>query len=182
MSTGTQEILVVGGTGMLKPAVDQLLVSGTSVFVVARNPHRATPDNKTSGVFTPVRGDWERPSELVDAVLEATGGRRLPTLVFWAHSPHRFPLIKELDRALEPPATVVRIWGSATRDPRMALSHDEHVLENHNVRDVVLGYEQTAGRNRWLTNGEISDGVLKSLAEDTSMQVVGKIDPWKLHP
>lgn len=68
----TSRVLVVGGTGILRPAVDALLAAGREVTVLGRSPERlaALPP-----AVTGVVGDLGHPDALAAALAAAAGGR-----------------------------------------------------------------------------------------------------------
>lgn len=77
--------------------------------------------------------------------------------------------------------------GSATADP----SHPDRLakaaavaegLANCRLRQVVLGFKVEPGGSRWLTNAEISDGVLSAVTGDLAHSVVGQVAPWSARP
>jgi NAD(P)-dependent dehydrogenase (short-subunit alcohol dehydrogenase family) len=175
-------VLVLGGTGMLRPAVHALLRDGVRVVVVARRPDHAIPEDRLPGDLVPVRADWRDPGAFVDAIVNEAGPRPFAQAILWIHAPHREALISELDRVIDVAATVVRVWGSSTADPRDVLAREGPILPGRSVRDVLLGYAVTEGCARWLHDEEISAGALRALREDRSPQTVGTIDPWDGRP
>jgi len=50
------------------------------------------------------------------------------------------------------------------------------------ARQVVLGFKLEAGGSRWLTNAEISDGVLEAVRTDRAYTIVGQAEPWSARP
>lgn len=116
MNEGPGMVLVVGGTGMLRPMVHELVSSGATVLVVARRPSQGAPVKPSTGRFIPVTADWARPEQLADAILMASGGRQVTTAVLWIHSPYRSSVLQELKRAIAEMATVIQVRGSAGPD------------------------------------------------------------------
>jgi hypothetical protein len=47
---------------------------------------------------------------------------------------------------------------------------------------VVLGFVLEAGKSRWLTNAEISDGVFAAIAAQAPHSIVGTVEPWSAKP
>jgi hypothetical protein len=47
---------------------------------------------------------------------------------------------------------------------------------------VVLGFVAGETGSRWLTNDEISTGVLKAVDEDAPLSIVGETRPWSARP
>lgn len=176
-----QTVLVIGGTGMLHPAVHQLVDRGMTVLLVSRKPYRAAPSQDGPGQFIPVPAQWQQPAALADAVQAATGGCVSHVLV-WVHSPYRSAVLAALDQVIAPNAVVVNVWGSASQNPREVALAEADSLPGREIRDLLLGYVSEDGRARWLTHTEVSDGVLQTLDGSESVHVVGQIDPWDQRP
>lgn len=176
------DVLVIGGTGMLRPAVRDLVEHGLRVLVASRRPDRAAPPETARGRFVPIVADWQNPKTLVDAVASATGGQPVTHVLVWVHSPYRTAVLSELQPLVASDAIVVQVWGSAGEDPRSALATEQATLPGRRMRNVVLGYAREAGASRWLTHTEISAGVLNALDRPEALQVIGQIDPWNQHP
>lgn len=80
-----------------------------------------------------------------------------------------------------------QVLGSAAADPARpeALDLGRAVadgLPDCRLRQVVLGFKVEAGRSRWLTDEEISDGALEAIRADRPVSVVGQTEPWSLRP
>lgn len=181
MFTSGGEILVVGGTGMLRPAVHQLCAHGARVLVIARHPQRATPMDDLSGEFVPVAADWAQPEKLASATHGAMTGEKAQAAVLWIHSKFQESVTSALAGIIAPDAPVVRLWGSAGRDPRETLPPGG-ALAGHDVRNVVLGYQKSGSTSRWLSDAEISDGAIRALTNPEALQQVGHVDPWSQRP
>lgn len=178
----TPRVLMVGATGMLRPAVHALTHHGHSVTAVSRQPRRAAPPSTMPGRFTAVSADWRDPESLIDAVADAAYGHLFPTAVVWVHSPYRVAVMGGLARGLTADALVVQVWGSASQDPRDVLTSEGVDLPGRTMRHVMLGYVRHTGKSRWLSSTEISDGLLQALQASEPVHVVGHIDPWDQRP
>lgn len=175
---GTERtILVVGGTGMLRHGVHDLLAEGATVVLVARRPERVGEHPR----LVPVRADWNDPDDFATSLQGALGSVRPAEAVLWVHSQFGEKVHAALDPLLDPNAVVVHLWGSAVSDPRQVPVPPEYAPPR-SYRQVVLGYTGAAGRTRWLTNREISDGALRALRDPSSQQIVGRVEPWEHHP
>lgn len=182
MSEVAGDVLVIGGTGMLRSAVYELVDRDLKVVVASRRPDRAARPATGRGEFVPVVAAWQEPQALVDAIVVATGGRLVTCVVVWVHFPYRAEMMRELARVVAPDAIVVQVWGSASQDPRDVRATEQVTLPGRRMCDVLLGYVSEAGVARWLTHTEISDGVLQALDRTEALQVVGQIDPWEQRP
>lgn len=168
--------LVVGGTGMLAGAAADLAARGWTLLVPGRRPRRV------AGTW--FRADWSDPDGFA-AQVALHAEVPLDLLVAWVHEPHRKALLHALGPLLRSPAPVVEIWASATADPLRSLP--AAVLADHPTHRVVLGYRDLGDRRRWLTDGEISAGVVAATAaaldgRSTAVHEVGTLRPWELHP
>lgn len=178
----SREILVVGGTGMLRPAVHELLGTGARVICVARRPERATSGAPDSGELVPVPVNWADPQRLADAVARATEGRPLTEALLWVHTPYDEGVHEVLDPLLSGNATVVQLWGSSGVDPRHSRPRPTRYAPPRSYRSVVLGFADTGTRTRWLTNREISDAALRGLRDSRPEQIAGRVEPWSDRP
>lgn len=78
----------------------------------------------------------------------------------------------------------VHVLPSAARSPVVRKQlRDEFVPYRWlRYRQVVLGFIIDDGVSRWLTDTEISDGVLRSLESRDDEFIVGRIHPWSERP
>lgn len=177
-----REVLVVGGTGMLRPAVHDLLADGAHVVVVARRPERAATGTSADDRLTPVVADWTDPLGWRDAVRVALNGRVVYEALIWAHTPYDQAIHRNLAEVLAPTAVIVQLWGSANSDPRLSRPWPAECRPPRDYRRVVLGFADGPAGTRWLTDREISNGAFNALREPTAEQVVGRVEPWTEHP
>lgn len=179
--SAVREILVVGGTGMLRPAVYRLLSQGTQVILVARRPERIAPETSAEPLVR-VAADWSDPENLAAAVGESTAGRLVPAALLWVHTPYDQGLHQAIDPLLSPTATVVQLWGSAGQDPRRSRPNPAQYRAPRSYRSLMLGFADGPSTTRWLTDQEISDGALRALNDPAEQQLVGRVEPWSDHP
>lgn len=186
-------VLVIGGTGMLRPAVDELLDRGSTVLGVARRPGRGVGgDDRGSaagarGDYFGVAGQWSEPAAFVDELESILGGdTAIEAAIAWVHTPYRQTVLEQLGRVLTTDATVLQIWGSASQDPREVMAEDPAAAvptgRSWSMRHVYLGYQPGPGTARWLTEAEISSGVLDAWDSGREHTVVGRLDPWDRRP
>ncbi|WP_052809871.1 Rossmann-fold NAD(P)-binding domain-containing protein [Streptomonospora alba] len=180
--TAPREVVVVGGTGMLRPAVHELLRTGARVVCVARRPERAERGAPDTGELVPVPADWAAPRELGEAVKGAVEGRRVAEALLWVHTPFDEGVHAALVPLLSADATVVQLWGSSGVDPRRSRPEPTHYAPPRSYRSVVLGFADTGRGTRWLTNQEISDAALRGLRDSEPKQIAGRVEPWSDRP
>jgi len=160
------DVLVVGGTGMLAGVVDQLVADGHRVLLPSRHPGEGRP-----GVVA-FAADWSDPSALRDAVTAHLDGA-LDRVVVWCHHPYRPEVTAVLAPLLESSGSpVVEVWGSTALTDLW--DHRPDATSIH----VMLGHRQLDdGTSRWLTNDEISAGVIDALQRPAgSTLVIGSLD------
>lgn len=177
-----RDILVVGGSGMLRPAVHDLLDEGARVVVVARRPERAASGTDRDGLLVPVTADWAEPRQLAERVVKARGDQPFAEAILWVHSPYGDGLHPELGSLLTDDAVVVHLWGSAGRDPREGPEVPDAYVQPRRYRRVVLGFADGSSGTRWLTDDEISGGAVHALTDPAPVQIVGRVEPWSDRP
>lgn len=180
-----RRLVVVGGTGMLRPAVHTLVERGTVVYGVARRPGRGSPSRPGAATYIPVVGDWTEPGIFVDAILGHVRSRPpaapVDGALIWVHSPHRQAVLAELERVLAHDATVIQVWGSATQDPREVRDLESSSHRSWTMRHVYLGYRPGPPTRRWLTDDEVSRAALLAWDDDDDV-IAGQLEPWEQHP
>ena len=174
--------LVVGGTGMLRRVARTLAMERT-VAVVSRGGARLDELIAKSPGIVPVVADWRKPRDLERALWQVTKETGAFSLcVAWMH-----------DDAPKGPETVAdfvqgrffHVLGSAAADParpdpeRRARFAGREGLTYH---EVVLGFVPEGGSARWLTDEEITRGVLTAIAWAKPRAVVGTVTPWSARP
>ncbi|UYV11646.1 MAG: NAD(P)H-binding protein [Phycisphaera sp.] len=170
--------LVVGGTGMLAGVVEALAARGWQVAVLARGPTRLDALASLPGV-TPLRADYTDAKAFADAVRSVLP---VDVVVAWVHStaPEAPQQLASLVTGLADSVDFYHVQGSAAgRAPG-----DDEIASVPGVayRRVVLGFVVDAGRSRWLTDQEISQGVLEAIDRRASWHVVGQLEPWSQRP
>ncbi|MBK7159886.1 MAG: hypothetical protein IPH77_15465 [Ignavibacteria bacterium] len=55
-------------------------------------------------------------------------------------------------------------------------------FKNINYKKILLGFVIEDEKSRWLTNTEISNGVIDALKKDEDTFIVGKVEPWEKRP
>jgi hypothetical protein len=177
--------LVVGGTGMLSGLTHHLLTEAKTVSLVARRPERLrAPTIKER--LNPIALDYSQSARLADSIRHAIAAHGpIQLAVCWIHSsaPDALPtLLTELARP-GLPFRLFHVRGSAAMDPS-ALPNPvlDRLPEVCQYRQVVLGFVLEGNHSRWLTNEEISAGVIQAVASDAHTYIVGTVRPWSLRP
>jgi hypothetical protein len=168
-------ILVVGGTGMLAGLCRALAEDGGRLSLLSR---RAS----AMGGFD---CDYYDPVSF-QAALEAAEARNGPIelAVGWFHN-IRLEACRLLAERVR--GRLFQVLGSAMADPghpwRLDLAKAVAAgLPACDLRQVVLGFKVEDRGARWLTNDEISDGVLAAIRGDFAYSVIGQTEPWTARP
>ena len=177
-------ILVVGGTGMLAGLVEALAGDGGRLSLVSR---RASAAGLPGRAFDADYHDEAAFTAALDAAVAGQGP--IDLAVAWFHTLRIAAPRRLAERVGTPaaPGRLVQVLGSATADParpdrlRTAAAVAEG-LPHCRLAQVVLGFRLEAQGARWLTEAEISAGVLRAVREDLPFSVVGQVEPWSARP
>jgi len=172
-------VLIVGGSGMLAGLGRALCERAERVSILARNEKRI---RAVSEAVEPIVCDYNDGVALAEALslIEA------PDLVVaWIHG--RAPQSRRaFAECLSAEGRFVQVLGSALGDP----AHPERLAEMAKAADglhidyqaVVLGFVVENGQSRWLSNDEISAGVLSAIDSEQPVAIVGTVEPWSAKP
>lgn len=175
--------LAIGASGMLAGAVREIAGRGYVVTLVARDTDRIArvAAGAGPGAVHPVSVDYRHGDVLLDRLRGAArerGAFRLAVAWIHATAPDAHDLVAGEIGSSPPTCRYLEVVGSAGGDLRnlareraarlAALPHLDHTR-------VVLGYGGDG--ERWLTDREISRGVIDALDAGGAEHVVGTLDP-----
>jgi hypothetical protein len=176
--------LIIGGTGMLRGAAIELAQQSQRLTSVART-HRSLAAldaalTAGSGQHYMLALDWSAPDHFIEEIerhLTKTGPPDL--MVAWIHQDHlSLRLAVRLGQSGHP-LRFFHVIGSDGADPsqiaQALLKSIEQVPHLH-YHQVILGAVKTSWGIRWLTNQEISAGVLEAIGAQQRQFVVGILD------
>lgn len=185
--------LVVGGTGMLSGVVEYLAKHGHVISIISRNAS-SFEDLKARLAYKRLHHitcDYHQPDILALKLEEHTKlYGNFDNSVCWVHGPSDIKAC--LSIAAYTDDTVIHIVGSAIADPGTPelITNRFEILSREfpalNFKIAVLGFiveifNQTQ-QSRWLTNDEISQGIINCLASTHALHFVGTVTPWSLRP
>lgn len=187
-----QHVLVIGGTGMLREVSLWLVGQSSVVSVIARSEKRlnrmaeevAVSGGRVNPLILDYRDDVRLKSAVQEAILEQG---QISLVVSWIHgvAPEAHRIIAELLNAQTQPCAWFDVLGSAATDPSASMSDREvefsewkHIL----YRSIVLGFIVEGSQSRWLTDNEISAGVIHALSNGVRSSIVGQVQPWERRP
>lgn len=186
-------VLIVGGTGMLHRATLYLATQYDVVSVVARTQRRletlAQEVDSNNGHLNPLALDYcdttILQTQLRNAILQFGP---ITLAVCWIHSvaPEApFTIAETVGRGTSV-CRYIDIVGSAGADPSQAALERIARLQSIPMiayQRVILGFVQEQGYSRWLTDAEISQGVLHAVEHaDQEKHIVGTVHPWSSRP
>lgn len=167
---------------MLAGASLWLARQGYLVSVIGRNPNKMQRlTDQHPARITPVFVDYTDTEALADQIeqVQKENGQ-IELVLAWIHGTGRdvfSALIKSLSTK---PWELFHVTGSSA-DLRKV--KDKAAVPSHvQYYQIQLGFHIENGRSRWLTNQEISDGVVKAIEERKTEYVIGRVDPWEKRP
>jgi NADPH:quinone reductase-like Zn-dependent oxidoreductase len=174
-----ESVLIVGGSGMLAGLARALCEHADRVSILARSEKRI---RAVSDAVEPIVCDYNDGVALSEALSQI----ETPDLVVaWVHG--RAPQARRaFAECLVAEGRFVQVVGSAHADP----AHPERLAEMARAVDalpidyqaVVLGFVVEQGSSRWLSNDEISAGVLAAIESEQPLSIVGAVEPWSAKP
>ena len=184
--------LVVGGTGMLWDVSIYLASKFDTVSVIAKSSYRlnnlweeAEAENLH---INPLQLDYKDEEHLEQSLQEAIKQHGpIDLIIAWIHN-----------EAPEAPVSIGKIldnqgtkyhyfdlWGfAATSDSDPETEREEELQEFDNIvyHKVVLGFIIEDDGSRWLTNEEISKGVIRAIEKNEPLHIIGEISPISEKP
>jgi hypothetical protein len=175
---------------MLAGVSAHFINGGATVSVIARTDRSFDSLRTLGGKLVPVAVDYRDGQVLAAALDEAIKDNGPISLaVVWMHAgtgggPRRIAQrMPDAGRT----SRYFHVLGSAAADP----SRPDELAQVRDVvcqsafiayRQVVLGFVNEPSHSRWLTNEEISAGVLEAIAADRELTIVGTVTPWSARP
>jgi hypothetical protein len=178
--------LIIGGTGMLRQASIHLASRSQRLTSVARTRRSLAALDAAlpagSGRHDMLALDWSAPDNFLDEIERHLTQTGPPDLVLaWIHQDHL--ALRLADRLSQSghPLRFYHVIGSSGPNPSeiahglLARIEQAPHLYYH---QVILGAVKTGWGTRWLTNEEISAGVLAAIETEQTQFVVGTLDRW----
>jgi hypothetical protein len=178
--------LVVGGTGMLSGVSLWLVENGYHVSVIARNPERmekliekACSKNLVTPLFVNYTNNKEL-QEKVELTIQQNGS--IDLVVAWIHSiaEDALPIIAEEVSKQMDEWDLFHVLGSSSNIEE--IKRKASTPDNCNYHRVQLGFVLEGAHSRWVTNREISEGVIEAIQTRKPLHTVGLLEPWELRP
>lgn len=165
-------ILVIGGTGMLREAVLEIASDGNnSITLLSRNSYEVHwPDNVKTLYM-----DWLDDASILDVYSILSKKIKFDMMISWIHN-NGLKCLPILEDCIKAKSKTIRILGSSYGDPRLLLKNDSHIRDDLERQYVILGcVKNNKNFQRWLTNTEISNGVLEAYKNNKSVHLIGEL-------
>ncbi len=177
--------LIIGGTGMLSKVTAYLTGKYDTVSAISRDEKKINPNLKNINPLIVDYTYYKFLSKNLQSAIEEFGNIEL--VVSWIHStaPLAPNIIADKLNFYENSFRFFDILGSAYADPSGNSDERETRLkENEKLlyRKVILGFKIEDNSSRWLTNEEISSGVIEAITNDEEEKIVGIVSPWDKRP
>lgn len=184
-------ILITGGTGMLKDAALFFAKHSFTVSVIGRNQLRLDEliNQKTeTGFINPIKVDYKNYEMLEEKIISAVDSHGIiDTSIHWIHSkaPEAPYVIAGILNKQNIKSKFYHILGCEFANPHLKGAEVESSFErfeNLIYRKIILGFVNENNSARWLTNYEISNGVIDAVSSERNLFIVGAVSPWSLRP
>ncbi|GEL06437.1 short-chain dehydrogenase [Rummeliibacillus stabekisii] len=175
--------LIVGGTGMLSNTSLWLVSKGYQVSVIGRDAKRMESlisKSIDSSLMTPVLVDYNDETLLTTKLRETIKcNGPIDLVIAWIHSYAESALeviANEISNQSDRYWQLFHILGSSKNlsevKGKFSLPHSTR------YRQIQLGFILENDQSRWLTNDEISQGVIDSIKSGKSINIIGTVEPW----
>jgi len=164
----------------------------TVTTMIARTPSKLqqlkSDTAQLNSLINPIALDYTDSDQLISQ-LECSIDQHGPVelAVLWIHStaPDAPSAIGSLVNKTSKHAKIYHVRGSSVANPNK-LDYDNHQslreLKNVAFHEIILGFVVEESRSRWLTNKEISQGVIEAIENEAEKFVVGAVEPWGARP
>ena len=184
-------VLITGGTGMLKDVPHYFTRHGYTVSVIARNPeglNKLIEAKDQHGFINPVKVDYSDNyllEEKLNSAIDNYGP--IETAVCWIHdsAPEAPYVIADVLNNQNIKCKYFHVLGCEYANPHEITKDIHYSFEryvNLIYRKIILGFVIDGEVSRWLTDTEISNGVIDGIINGKDIFIVGKVEPWEMKP
>ena len=178
--------LVVGGTGMLSRVSLWLIDNGYHVSIIARNAERMKQllqETSSESRVTPLLVDYRNNDELkeeINRTIKENGD--IDIVVAWIHSiaENALQIIANEISKRKNNWELFHILGSSSNLDE--IKKKTAAPTSYVYYQVQLGFKFESTRSRWLTDKEISEGVIEAIRKKKKVLIIGQIEPWENRP
>ena len=185
-----RSILVIGATGMLAGATAHLAAECEQLtFTAHTQASLERLKTELHGARANCIGltlDWNDETVLLETLVRHFEEHGYPDLsVIWLHKDKIGPKIANLIAAGCESAAFFQVRGSAAAKPdaKPLIKAEDFTAEARpHYHQIILGFVVEGESARWLTNKEISDGVIAAIESQAQKSVIGVVEPWSMRP
>jgi hypothetical protein len=176
--------LVVGGSGMLAKTSLWLAENGYKVSVIGRNQQNLRKLIDINPDIIPISVDYNHERQFRSCINNSVASQGpYESVVAWIHNNDKkiIQIIEsEIRRTSSMEWSLYHVLGSSSNleDIRKELAS----IENCKYHQIQLGFIIENSQSRWLTNDEISDGVIYGIRSKLKKHLVGTLMPWNQRP
>jgi len=140
----------------------------------------------TSRKMHSLRLDWAQREEFLSEIKRHIADVGEPSLVVaWLHDDNLGPELAGVLGSSNTRCLFFHVRGSEVASPMhnaRTLFVGRQIPPNVQYNQIILGFKMSGGRSRWLSDSEISRGVLEAIEANVSTFVVGSTEPWSSRP
>lgn len=185
-----QHTLIIGGTGMLAEVGLSLAARSEMITLIARTEkslsllrQRMPASVKRLHLLSL---NWAQRVVFLNSIRTHVSEVGFPSLVIaWVHDDTLGPELAAAVSDPDVPCRFFHIRGSQAADPTTradSVLTDNEIPASVRYHQVILGFNVSEARSRWLSDAEICTGLLSALRSDDRIFVVGSIEPWSARP
>ncbi len=183
--------LIVGGTGMLKGVPHYFTRHGFTVSVIARNPeglNRLIESKSEHGFINPVKVDYSDYGLLEEKLRSAIDNYgEIESCVCWIHStaPEALFILANVLNNQNISSKLFHVTGIENIQPDGKNNNFENRISEYKkiaYKKIILGFVIEDEVSRWLTDTEISNGVIDAVINEKEICTVGKTEPFNMRP
>ena len=150
----------------------------SNVVLISREASKFKSKHSLTSNVIPI--DFDYCKQKLDSILNKLNEYKpFDKVILWIHDSgeqFRQSLISFLLKQHNENVLIFSVMGSSSCSP---IAEKDPFLENKQYKAIYLGWKKkNANNSRWLTNKEISDGVLQAIQEQNKTFIVGQIEPW----
>lgn len=184
-------VLIVGGTGMLKGVSHYFTIHGYTVSVIARNPiglNKLIESKAEHGFINPIKVDYYDNNLLEEKLKSAIDNHgQIETAVCWIHStaPEAPYIVAGVLNNQNIKCKYFHVLGceySLPTEENKKLQFTFERFVNIIYKKIILGFVIENEHSRWLTDHEISNGVIDAVINEKDDFIVGTVERWERRP
>lgn len=173
-----KDILVIGGSGMLKKACLEYTQEGNRVFVIARKKSKKLALLKRefmrfSAYLFAMESDYNDSPTFRETLVSIPFSLHL--VISWIHSSSVLSHLQIIQTLR--PQHYFQLLGSSDLGYLKRTLKESFCYPTTQTYQIVLGHIKEKTEQRWLTHDEISCGITNAVKKRSSLSIIGSIDP-----